>query len=262
MPDRLRAAGLSTSCRRTPCRRRRASAYWHRPSHRCHAVVALAVFEEPAAKTIAGCRRPVRWAEPAIPALWAGSRDPPADNPTAALRMSVIVGNWWGPVLAGKESSLETLFRCGDRSGRRAMVARCATSTAMAAPSRRLRPQALGYISRSALALSTTSSLLPRLSDALARYRFKAMSPRCATERGLQPGIHSWTPVRFDVDDEPTSQGFASRKLRSDCSANVHASRNLRVGIAKAASSVSAWRRLAAGRPRLLSGSDMTTGLH
>ena len=208
-------------------------------------------------------------AEPAIPALWAEAETQFADN-QPLLAYVRHCGELVGPVLAGKESPLETLFPGGAFDLAEGLYERSSTMryinglAAAAVEAFASTGTPMRILEVGAGTGSTTSSLLPRLSDARARYCFSDVTEmlleRARDRFATYPFL---TFARFDVDDEPTSQGFASGSFDLIVSANaVHASRNLRVALQRL------HQLLAPGGVLLLVEStvhlewfDMTTGL-
>jgi malonyl CoA-acyl carrier protein transacylase/SAM-dependent methyltransferase/acyl carrier protein len=179
--------------------------------------------------------------DPTLPLLWRAAEGLFGDN-QPLLAYVRQCGRLLGAVLTGKESPLETLFPGGSFDLADGLYQRSATmryinslaSTAIEAIAEGTAPgSSLRIMEVGAGTGGTTSSLLPVLPPDRTRYRFTDMSntffeqarKRFAEFRFVEYGL-------FDVDEAPTTQGYAPQSFDLIVSANaVHACTDLRVAL-------------------------------
>lgn len=179
--------------------------------------------------------------DPNLPSLWREAEDLFGDN-QPLLAYVRHCGKLLGAVLTGKESPLETLFPGGSFELADGLYQRSATMRYLnGLASSAIEAFASGTAPGSSLRImevgagtgGTTSSLLPVLPPDRVRYRFTDVSntffeqarKRFATFRFVDYGL-------FDVDMEPTAQGYEPQSFDLVVSANaVHACTDLRAAL-------------------------------
>jgi acyl transferase domain-containing protein/SAM-dependent methyltransferase len=272
----LREAGLFTAAGEARSFDELLSVARIRPEHRrllgrwLRRLCALGLLSRDGSSFVAAAPLPA----PNLPALWAEAEMRLAGNPQLLAYLKNC-GALLAGVLRGTVSPLETLFPGGSFTLARDLYEHSATTryiNNLAAQALDAFVQALGRPARvmevGAGSGATTASLLPLLDDT-ASYLFTDVSPlfldtaRARFRRSSASRGPSLTFGLFDMDRDPTEQGFAEGAFDLIVSANaVHASADLPLALSRLR------RLLAPGGALMLVESttdfawfDMSTGL-